>query len=68
MEYIKVRPYQTWNVEEKIVLIKTNPSKGFNFDYTIYIPKTLKPETTSIVEESNFGPTYNWSRERYWAK
>lgn len=64
MEEFIVGPYKSWNVEGKIILIKANPKKGFNFDYTIYIPKTINPKTTLIVEGSNCGPTYDWSREK----
>lgn len=64
MEEFIVGPYNSWGVEGKIILIKANPKNGFNFDYTIYIPKTINPETTLIVEGSNFGSTYDWSREK----
>lgn len=63
MEKQKIGPYKTWKVEGKVLLIKANPNKGFNFDYTIYIPNTVKNETTLIVEGTNIGSAKGLNNE-----
>lgn len=64
MEEYQVGPFKTWNVEGKAYVIKANPNKGFNFDYSLYIPNNVNCNTTLIVEPSNHGGTYDWSNEK----
>ena len=53
MEKIKIGPFKTWNVEGNLIVLPANSEEGFYYGYVIYIPNTIKQETTLIVEGSN---------------
>lgn len=42
-----------YNVKGELKFIPANNKQGFNFDYVLYIPNTIKPNTTLIVEGAN---------------
>lgn len=44
-----------FNVKGRIKIIPANKEKGFNYAYAVYIPETIKENTTMIVEGTNTG-------------
>lgn len=53
MKKIKIGPFKDWNVEGNLIVLPANREDGFYYGYVIYIPNTVKSDTTLIVEGSN---------------